>query len=127
MMLSKKKLAAVLASIREAICVQLQGDYFVNREDYEIFISEICFNEIEKETPEVISILSYFVCQQQEIPFNQTDRQNHLVKPFSPNFLPPLMRIFGMGAEKISEHKTSHPNNTNKKKQQKLQEEQRQP
>ena len=65
----EKKLAADWASGWEAICVQLQGEYFDNWEQYEIFLSELCFNEIDKETPEVISLLSYSVCQSQEIPF----------------------------------------------------------
>ena len=65
----EKKLAADLASVWEAICVQVQGEYFDNWEQYEIFLSELCFNEIDKETPEVISLLSYSVCQSQEIPF----------------------------------------------------------
>jgi antirestriction protein ArdC len=69
----EKKLAADLASVWEAICVQLQGDYFDNWEEYEIFISEICFNEIEKETPELISILSYFICHEQKIQFNYNE------------------------------------------------------
>lgn len=65
----EKKLAANLASVWEALCVQLQGDYFDNWEDYEIFISTMCYNVIDNETPEIISLLSYFVCQSQEIPF----------------------------------------------------------
>lgn len=70
---------STLNSVWEEICVQAQSENFDDWELYEQQIRDLCLDEIEKEKPEILALVSFFVCSEMSIIYQAETDFNEII------------------------------------------------
>ncbi len=78
-LLQQQGITATLNSVWEEICVQAQSENFDDWELYEQQIRDLCLDEIENEKPEVLSLVAFFVCSEENIIYTAENDYSEII------------------------------------------------